>query len=314
MKPTVDPALKSRTASNWNPEPLHSQSRTVFDEIDEEYPYADTDDYIFGSTTPVMASFVPTTDESRRSDTHHLRNAGYYAPHAWHNYTAIRYLGIVLPVIFFGVLLLIVPEQLEPWMMIGLLVGPMLGWALPSVYVNSKANRRLREISNGMPDMLDLLNMCVSQGMTVPTALGRVGREITPVYPDLAKELGIVTEQARIGDLTHALKNFSARVDVPEVHSFTSLLTQTERMGTSVSEALAEHSDNIRESIRQRSDQKANSATFKLLFPTVFCLMPAVYLFLLGPAVVEMNRFWNDGGPDLINPPTSQQFFDEESF
>jgi tight adherence protein C len=57
----------------------------------------------------------------------------------------------------------------------------------------------------------------------------------------------------------------------------------------------------MRESLRQRSDTKANQATFKLLFPTVLCLMPAVYLFLLGPALIELSDFFNNGGLDSVS-------------
>jgi tight adherence protein C len=88
---------------------------------------------------------------------------------------------------------------------------------------------------------------------------------------------------------------------VPDVHSFTTLLIQTERMGTSVSQALTDYSDNMRESLRQRADEKANTATFKLLFPTVSCLMPAVFLFLLGPAIIQLSDFFTGGGSDVVN-------------
>ena len=176
------------------------------------------------------------------------------------------------------------------------MILPILGWSLPTMWIRTRAKARLEEMGRGMPDMLDLLNMCVSQGMTVPTALARVSKELDPVYPALAKELKIVTDQARVGTLDQALRGFSNRVDIPEVHSFTSLLIQTERMGTSMSEALTEHSDNMRESFRQRADEKANAATFKLLFPTVLCLMPAVFMFLLGPAMIELNDFFTGSG------------------
>ncbi len=61
-----------------------------------------------------------------------------------------------------------------------------------------------------------------------------------------------------------------------------------------------DYSDSMRETMRQRSDQKANSATFKLLFPTVLCLMPAVYLFLLGPAVIQLADFYTGRGRQVI--------------
>lgn len=305
--PRVEPST-SRAAAFWPREPNSVKQGNLFEDVGVEYPYATEDDYAFGGLTPAMAALVPSSDDSRRQMTKSLRNAGYYSPHAWQNYSAVRYLGLVLPLVLFGALLLVVPPRLEPAVMIGLIVGPALGWALPALIVRSRATERLREIEVAMPDMLDLLNMCVSQGMTVPSALGRVSKEIQPVYPALSKELHIVTEQARVGSLSQALTNFGSRVDVPEVNSFSSLLIQTEQMGTSVSSALADYSDGMRESMRQRSDEKANSATFKLLFPTVLCLMPAVMLFLMGPSVIEMDRFFQNGGMDGVNRAVSSPF------
>ncbi|MCA8997137.1 MAG: type II secretion system F family protein [Planctomycetaceae bacterium] len=295
-------ATRSATPGvNWTPEPVQENRQGhFFDDVEEDYPYARTDDYNFGPVTSSLAALLPTTDERRRKETRLLRNAGYYEPHAWHNYAALRYLGIMIPLVFFGILLVIAPPEMENLLLAGLIVGPIIGWSLPGLLIQGRSEERLREIENGMPDMLDLLNMCVSQGMTVPRALGRVGKELEEVYPALSKELKIVTDQAHVGNLSQALTNFSARVDVPEVHSFTSLLIQTEQMGTSVSHALADYSDGMRESIRQRADQKANAATFKLLFPTVLCLMPAVYLFLLGPAIIELNDFFASGGTDAL--------------
>lgn len=257
---------------------------------------ADDTDRIFGQLTPVLASLLPEGDSKRQATRQDLLAAGYYQPHAWENLAALRYLGIVVPILFFGLLLVFGPESVEPLAIAGMVVGPAVGWSLPRVVVQIRAGERKREIEQAMPDMLDMVNMCVSQGMTLNAALGRVSHEIKPVYPALSEELAIVTEQARIGTLEQALTNMGQRVDVPEVHSFTSLLTQTERMGTSVSAALADHSDNIRESLRQRADQAANTAAFKLLFPTALFLMPAVFLFLMGPAIVDLTDFFNGEG------------------
>jgi len=248
---------------------------------------------IFGPLTPVLASLLPQSEEKRRTMQRELVNAGYYHPSASDNLAAIRYLGIVAPIVMFGSLLLFAAPGWEvPIVLIGV-VASILGWALPALIVRSRAANRRDEITRAMPDMLDMLNMCVSQGMTLMTSLARVIRELRPVYPALAHELQIVTEQGRIGSVEQALENFADRLDVPEVHSFTSTLIQTERMGTSVSAALADHSDNIRESRKQRADQAANTAVLKMLFPTALCLMPAVFLFLLGPALVDLSDFFN---------------------
>ncbi len=293
-------------AGFWSVEPKFNRRKNLFEDAGVEYPYATGEDYRFGSLTPAMAELVPTSEEGRRTGRRLVKNAGYFEPHAWENFTAIRYLGIILPILLFGVLLVIAPEQFESYFIAGLVIGPALGWALPALILRSRAAERLRQIELAMPDMLDLLNMCVSQGMTVTHSLSRISREFANVYPALSKELRIVSDQAQVGSLAQALENFSDRVDVPEVHSFTSLLIQTEQMGTSVSEALAEYSDGMRENQRQRADEKANAATFKLLFPTVLCLMPAVFLLLMGPALIELNRFFSRGGIQGLNQQANE--------
>lgn len=290
----------------WPAEPKTFEKRNLFDEPGEEYPWADGSDYALGSATPVLSALLPITESGRRTLIKALRNAGYYSPHAWENLASIRYLGIIVPILLFGTMMVLVPEPLEIYAISGLVIGPIVGWALPSLYVRNKAVNRLREIENSMPDMLDLLNMCVSQGMTVPASLRRVGRDIRPVYPALSKELAIVADQSRIGHITEAMENFADRVDTPEVHSFSSLMIQTEQMGTSVSEALTEYSDSMRETQKQRADQKANAATFKLLFPTVLCLMPAVFLFLMGPSLIELNNFFSGGGIEGLDNGAAQ--------
>ena len=270
--------------------------------LPEDVPGVDDSDRIFGSTlNPAFAALVPESEERKEEARKDLQSAGYYNPHAWENLSAARYALMMMSLILFGSLLLLVPRQLEPWIMACCILVPLLGWALPALYIRGKAKERKHEIERAMPDLLDMLNMCVSQGLTVPDSLQRIGRDFRSVYPALSQELGIVNEQAKISTLQVALENFSRRIDLPEVHSLTSLLIQTERMGTSITQALTTYSDTMRESQRQQADEKGNRATFRLLFPTVLCLMPAVYLFLLGPAINELQRFFYSGGLDSLN-------------
>ena len=271
-----------------------------------DIPGMDDSDRKFGSLlNPALAALLPESPERREQARKDLLAAGYHTPHAVENLSATRYVYMMLALVVFGALLLIVPARLEPWAIGGLIFGPMLGWALPMLRIRSQAEVRKREIEKAMPDLLDMLNMCVSQGLTVTDSMRRILRDFRGVYPALSQELSIVTEQAEITNLHTALENFGQRVDLPEVHSFTSLLIQTERMGTSISEALTTYSDTMRESLRQRADEKGNRATFRLLFPTVLCLMPAVYLFLLGPAMIAMSDFFYSGGTDSLNTGSS---------
>lgn len=273
--------------------------------LPQDVPGTDDGDRLFGSWfNPALASLLPESDERREEARKDLMSAGYYNPYATENLAAARYVLMMGSLIFFGLLLLVVPPQLEPYVIAGCFLAPLLGWAFPALYVRGKAKERKHEIERAMPDLLDMLNMCVSQGLTVPDSLQRIGRDFRPVYPALSQELSIVNEQSKISTMQTALENFSERIDLPEVHSLTSLLIQTEKMGTSISQALTTYSDTMRESQRQQADEKGNRATFRLLFPTVLCLMPAVYLFLLGPAINELQRFFYGGGLAQLNQGT----------
>ncbi|MDA1017513.1 MAG: type II secretion system F family protein [Planctomycetota bacterium] len=267
----------------------------------EHMPSLDGSGYVFGSVTPMLAEMLPESDERAAASKKELVHAGFYNPHARQNFKAIRYLGIMLPLLLLGAGLAFGPPALELPMLAGIVVLPVLGWALPRIYLQNKARDRRSEIEGAMPDMLDMLNMCVSQGLTVVHSMGKVGRELKPIYPAMSQELNIVADQAELGTLPQALENLNKRVDVPEVHSFSALMIQTGRMGTSVSQALIEYSDNMRETLRQRADSRSNRSTFRLLFPTVLCLMPAVFMFLLGPAIVDLSKFFSvDGGSAVL--------------
>ena len=267
----------------------------------QDFPSVDKSDYIFGSSTPVLASFLPETDASRRSLSRELRQAGDYAPHALENLAATRFALMIGALFGGGLLVAVLPRVIERPLLLGTLVLAALGWSIPALIVRSRAKTRRTEIELAIPDMMDMLNMCVSQGLTVPDSIARVARDLKPVYPALAQELSIVVDQTKVGTLNEALTNFAQRIDIPQVDSFVSLITQTERMGTSVSDALTDYSDTMRESLRQRADERANQASFSLLFPTVFCLMPAVFMFLMGPAIIEMAKFTDAGGLQGLN-------------
>ncbi|MCA9004777.1 MAG: type II secretion system F family protein [Planctomycetaceae bacterium] len=301
----------SATAATWEHRQLFSeintkkQTASTLPPIEAgDVPSMGGDDYIFGSATPALAEMMPESEERRAKTKKELQAAGYYQPHALHNFSAIRFVSIMGTLLLFAVVLLLAPERFEIPILVAMLIVPILVWAVPFLVVTGKASDRRSEIEQGIPDMLDMLNMCVSQGMTVPHALKKIIRELAKVYPALAHELKIVIEQSSIGTFSQALANFSKRIDVPEVHSFAALLIQTDQMGTNVTSALQEYSDNMRESLSQRADEKANKATFKLLFPTVLCLMPAIYIFLLGPAIVELSDFFHSGGRDSLNNTT----------
>jgi tight adherence protein C len=242
---------------------------------------------------------MPSPDIERTNK--ELTRAGYHQPHAMQNLQAVRFM-MLFGVFFLGACaVILVPQQFEIFAMLGTIVMAGLVWAVPRIFLQNKATERTSQLERAMPDMLDMLNMCVSQGLTIPDSLKRISKDLQPVYPALATELLIVVYQAEVGNLQISLDNFADRVDVPEVDSFVSLLNQSERMGTNVSDALTEYSNTMRESLRQRTDEKANKAAFRLMFPTVLFMMPAVFGFLMGPVILELQEFFDEGGLDALS-------------
>ncbi len=292
--------------STWGDRRLFSEFRGILVDnedvssqiVPEDLPMRD-DDLFFGRLTPSLAQMLPETAPRRETQRKNLVGAGYQTRASWINLTAIRFVLAFLAVVIVGYLLIMAPPVLEPWLMAFLVIAPILAWALPPLVVSHKASERKIDIERGLPDVLDMMNMGVSQGLTVPQSLKRIGREITNVHPALAEELQLVNQQAEVGSMPQALRNFANRVDSPEVNSFTSLLIQSEVTGTSISRALTEYSDGIRSSLKERADSRANIASFKLLFPVVLCLMPSVFLFLLGPAIVQFSDFYNNQAQQL---------------
>jgi len=305
MAPHMDAPHTDHPVS-WNDRRLFADSANDRANRDDaadpaSVPGTDSAGMVFGRLTPLLAASFPDTDQRRKDTRQELRSAGYYNPHAATNMAAIRYVAMMLPLLLCGSLLLVAPRSFELPILGAMVFLVGAGWAVPRVTVRGKAKQRVFRIEQALPDMIDMLNMCVSQGLTVPESLRRIGGELETAAPDLSRELRIIGEQANVFTLQRALENFADRIDSEEVKSFTSLLIQTERMGTSITQTLMDYADNFRDSHRQEADRKANAAAFKLLFPTVLCLMPAVYLFLLGPAVIELSNFLHGEGREIID-------------
>lgn len=312
--PTSAPMNVGRTAtgqgenriSTWGDRRLFSEFRGILsDDADslnriapEDLPMRD-EEMTFGRLTTALAQMLPETAARREVQRKNLVGAGYLSRASWINLTSIRLVLAFLSIVFVGFLLIISSPALEPWFMALLVIAPVLAWSFPPLVVSFKASERKIDIERGLPDVLDMMNMGVSQGLTVPQSLKRISREIGSVHPALAEELQLVNQQAEVGSMPQALRNFANRVDSTEVNSFTSLLIQSEVTGTSISRSLTEYSDGIRSSLKERADSRANLASFKLLFPVALCLMPSVFLFLLGPAIVQFSDFYNNQAQQL---------------
>jgi tight adherence protein C len=137
-----------------------------------------------------------------------------------------------------------------------------------------------------------MTTMCLTGGLSLQDALGHVSREIFFSHPDLAVELMIVRQQSEMTSLDHGFRQFADRIGTPELVSLAALITQSQRLGTNVVSTLRDYTDNLRLRWRQIADEQSNKIGLKLLFPIVICLVPAAMIFLWGPALVDLWRFF----------------------
>lgn len=250
---------------------------------------------VFGGLTSALAATWPVREEIRQRYSRWLRQAGHYHSQAVSEFLALR------SVLFAGTLLLVVATIVvatqpgDPGMFllgIGGLVLLIFVFSLPPLVLESMATARKRRIEESLPDAMDMITMCTSAGLPLQQSILRVADELRSTHPDLAFELKIVGRQTEAGSLNTAMQQFARRLDAPEVHSVAAMVWQAEHQGASVANAFHAFADQVRLNRRQRAEEAGNKAAFKMLFPLVFCLAPAVYLMLLGPAVLDLREFF----------------------
>ncbi len=243
------------------------------------------------SLTPALAGTVPMGQEDRGALQRELREAGYYRPTALMEYAAIRAMLIILPLVGAAILMQFtdVPSDVF-WIWAGAIILAILGFSLPRVYLYFRARARQHQIERGLPTAIDMMTLCLSAGLNVNAALERVTEELQFAYPVLGEEFAIVRRQSELRSLEFALVQFAERVNMPQIRNLTVLLTQSENLGTDAVSVLREYADDLRINMRQRADEMANKAPFKLLFPAYLMAFGAGIL-LISPAVLEFQNF-----------------------
>jgi tight adherence protein C len=184
------------------------------------------------------------------------------------------------------------------------IAGAIVGYMLPGYIVARRIRLRQKQIQNGLPDALDLLIVSLEAGLAIDQAILKCAEELTIAYPALSAELQLVNTETRAGKpRVEALKNFARRTKVDDVRALVAMLVQTERFGTSVAQALRTHAEESRVKRRQRAEEKAAKLSVKLIFPLVFCLLPAFFVVAVGPGVIKfVEVFTNMNFEGGINP------------
>ena len=168
------------------------------------------------------------------------------------------------------------------------------GYLLPTFWLRRKAEQRKIEIFHSLPDVLDLLTVCVEAGLSLNAALIKTAENFQHQNDPLIKEINTVTQEIRVGrPRTEALKGLGERTMVDDIKAFVAMLVQTEKFGTSLGRTLRTYSDSLRTKRRQLAEENAAKTAVKMLFPLTFCIFPALLVVLLTPAIIKISSMFH---------------------
>lgn len=163
------------------------------------------------------------------------------------------------------------------------------GFLAPDFWLGRQISNRQTKIRRGLPDVLDMLVICVEAGLSLDQATARTAQELHFAQPVMSDELGVVALEQRAGSgRSEAWKHLADRTGLDVIRNLVSMLVQSEQFGTSVAKTLRVHSDTLRTKRVQEIEEKAAKLSVKLLFPLVLFIFPSLFVVVLGPAVILM--------------------------
>ncbi len=215
--------------------------------------------------------------------------AGYRSAERVERFLAMRILGFVFIPLWLFLILVVNPFGLEGLLLYSLAgLGAVIGGVGPSTSLNRAVQQRQTAIQKALPDVLDLLVISVEAGLGFEQAVDRV---IENVPGELSDEFARVLGETQAGSSrSDALRAMQERVDTPEVRSFVLAMIQADTFGVSIGRVLRAQADEMRIKRRQMAQEKAQKAPVKMMIPMVLCIFPALFVVVLGPAMINISR------------------------
>ena len=199
-------------------------------------------------------------------------------------WAAIRVIALVASFLLWVVLQGLLSEPLHRLLSLVLLLA--IGFFGPEAVLNRKIEERRKAMEKELPDIIDLLVISVEAGLGFESAMGRV---VQNVPGELAREFARTLQETRVGVSRHeALRNLAERTDVEDLNTFILALIQADQFGVSIARMLRVQADEMRVRRRQRAQERAFAAPVKMVFPLVLCIFPAIFVVLIGPAVIRI--------------------------
>lgn len=221
-----------------------------------------------------------------------LIQAGYRRHNAFRIFFGFKaFFGIFFFVsLYLGKIFIIKSLPSVQFMTIAILLT-LIGFYLPDFWLRMKTAHRKEKIFEGFPDALDLMVVCVEAGMGLDAAINRVGEEMKLRNQVTSEEFRLLSLELRAGKhRPDAMRNMAMRTGLEDVNRLMTLLIQTDKFGTSMAQALRVYSDSMRTKRYQRAEEIAAKLPVKLVFPLVLFIFPAIFVVIVGPAIIKIYR------------------------
>ncbi len=198
--------------------------------------------------------------------------------------------------ILFGIVGLVVGIAVAPLLpftgfavsVIAVALLALTGYTIPSAGLAARASKRQKEIRKAMSDTMDLLTISVEAGLGFDAALAQVVRNVPG---PLSEEISRMLQEMQIGvNRAEALRHLNDRTDVQELDGFVLSMIQADKYGVGVAKVLRAQSTELRQKRRQRAEEVAQKVPLKLLFPTIFMILPALFIVILGPGAIKVYQ------------------------
>ena len=226
----------------------------------------------------------------KMKELHLLRMAGYPHNLTLQEWTTVR---IIIWFLVGGLFTLLgMNQEVITNSLLLIITGWILGYMAPVFYLKKKKEERSREMEKGLPYVLDILTVSVNAGLGFDSSLIKV---VEKTKGTLSDEFNKTLQEMKMGkSRREALKDLGERSGVDDMVQFTSSIIQAEQLGVRIGNVLKVQSEDMRNKRRQRAEEKAMKAPIKILFPLVLFIFPAIFIVILGPAVINIiNNFPN---------------------
>ncbi len=259
-----------------------------------------------------MARFEPLTTEERKkvSLAKVFEKIGNFVSHGqastnlWEQLIRAGYFGRQAPAVYMGakmlffgigavlttVAVIMLPNNMTPvTKMVTVVVGAAVFFFVPNLFVLQRERGRQEEVRHSLPDAIDLLEICVSSGIGLDMAWNMVANEFENVSPILASAMDLSNFEMHLGvSRAESMRNMAARTGADQLSSLAAILVQSERFGTSVSEALRTFATSMRDERTFVAEEQAERMSVKLIIPMVLFIFPAIIIVVIGPAVIKI--------------------------